>query len=349
MIMKKSLFLFVILALTAVSGFSQADLQPAAIVNLIRSEPITVRQLRTEVDRMGRAARQTLTQAQRMEVLDVMINERLAVQGAERDRITVTESELNQQLQQLRSALGQQMGRAPTDAEFDQALRAESGMEPAAFREQLRRQMIVQKYLFSQKEDLISSIRTPTEAEILQQYNLARSQFVRPDTVRFSMIQVPYGPDAASRTRARELAESLAREIGSNATKFDEVAARSAAPNSGFVAGDGGFLPRNHEAQSVVGADFMNTAFSLRQGEVSRLIEGTPGFQIIKVTENYSMRNLELDDILILGTRITVRDQIGQVMLQERQQLILAQASQELIAELRAAANIQVFERNLNW
>jgi parvulin-like peptidyl-prolyl isomerase len=207
----------------------------------------------------------------------------------------------------------------------------------------------VQKYLFTQKETLINSVRMPTEAEILEQFNLARSQFVRPETVRFSMIQVPYGPDAVSRVRARELAESLVREIGNSTSKFDEVAARSQAPNSGFVAGDGGFLPRNHEAQAVVGADFINIAFNLRQGDVSRLIEGTPGFQIIKVTENYSMRNLELDDILILGTRITVREQIAQVMMQERQQRILGQASEELISELRAAGSVQVHERNLNW
>ena len=347
--MKRLFLLFVLTALVAVSGFSQADLQPVAIVNLIRSEPITVRQLRNEVEGMQRATGQTLTQAHRVEVLDAMINERLAIQAAERDRITVTENELNQQIQQLRNVLTQQLGRPPTDTEFSQAVRNETGLDVNTFREQLRRQMIVQKYLFFKKESLINSVRAPTEVEINEQYNLARSQFVRPETVRFSMIQVPYGPDAASRTRARELAESLVREINSNASRFDEVAARSQAPNSGFIAGDGGFLPRNHEAQAVVGVEFMNVAFGLRQGEVSRLIEGNPGFQIIKVTENYSMKNLELDDILMLGTRITVRDQIGQAILQERNQSVLTRASQELIAELREVANIQVFERNLNW
>jgi len=163
------------------------------------------------------------------------------------------------------------------------------------------------------------------------------------------MIQVPYGPDAASRTRARELAESLVREIGNSTSRFDEVVARSQAPNSGFIAGDGGFIPRNHEAQAVVGADFINTAFNLRQGEVSRLIEGTPGFQIIKVTENYTMKTLELDDIIQLGSRMTVRDFIGRNMLSERQQAILAQASRELVTELRAGRSFQVMERNLNW
>jgi parvulin-like peptidyl-prolyl isomerase len=209
--------------------------------------------------------------------------------------------------------------------------------------------MIVQKYLMSKKESLIQSIKTPTENDIRSQYNLARSQFVRPETVRFSMIQVPYGPDAASRTKAKTLADSLVREIGSNPAKFDEVVARGQAPNSNYQSGDGGFLPRNHEAQAIVGQEFMTVAFGLKQGEVSKLMEGVPGYQIIKITESYTMKNLELDDIFRLGTRITVREQIGNILLNESQQTVLAQASKELITELRAGRTFQVFEKNLAW
>jgi len=348
--MKRTIFLVILGSLIAVSGFSQADLQPAAIVNLIRSEPITVRQVRTEVERMEKSAGRVLTQSERVQVLDVIINERLAIQAAERDRITVTENEVNQQIQQLRSAMAQQIGRQPTDAEFNQAVREQNnGMDMQAFREQLRRQMIVQKYLMAKKENIFNSIKTPTEDEIRTQYNLLRAQFVRPETVRFSMILIPYGADAASRVRAKELADRLSREIGSNPTRFDEVAARGQAPNSGYQAGDAGFLPRNLEAQSAVGQEFLNAAFSLKQGEVSRLLEGGPGYQIIKITENYEMKNLDMYDILQLGTRITVRDYIGQALLSERQQAALKQATEELVAELRAGRTFQVFERNLNW
>jgi len=347
--MKRTLFLLILASLVAAAGFSQADLQPAATVNLTKSEPITVKQLRTEVERMEKTAGRALTQNERAQVLDVIINERLVIQAAERDKVTVTENEVNQQIQQLRGGMAQQIGRQPTEAEFAQAVRNESGMELAAFREQLRRQLIIQKYLMTKKENLINSIRAPTEEEVRAQYNLLRAQFVRPETVRFSMIQVSYGPDAASRTKAKTLADSLIKEIGSNPSKFDEVAARSQAPNSGFQAGDAGFMPRNMEAQSVVGQEFINIAFNLKQGEVSRLIEGAVGYQIIKVTENYAMKNLELDDIFQLGTRSTVKDYIRQVLLAERQQAIIAQASQELISELRTGKTFQIFEKNLTW
>jgi parvulin-like peptidyl-prolyl isomerase len=243
----------------------------------------------------------------------------------------------------------QAIGRQPTDAEFATAVRNETGLDVPAFREQLRKQLIIQKYLLSKKQGILESIKVPTDDDIQNAYNLTRSQFVRPQTVRFSMIQVNYGSDAAAKAKAKELAERLSREIGSSPAKFDEVALRGQAPNSGYQAGDGGYLPRNPEAQQIVGAEFITTAFNLKQGEVSKLIEGGRGYQIIKVTETYDMKNLEPDDIFQLGTRITVRDYIGNSLLQQRQQEILAQASQELVTELRAGKTFQVFEKNLVW
>ena len=347
--MKRAIFVAFLCFLATVSGFAQADLQPAALVNLIRTEPITVRQLRSEVVRLETANGRLLTQAERLQVLDLIINERLALQAAERDRVIVTENEVNQQMQQFRNSMAQQLGRQPSDAEFAQAIREQRSLDIPSFREETRKQMIVQKYLMSKKGELINSITAPTEDEIIAEYNLLRTQLVRPQTVRFSMIQVPYGSDAASRTRARELANRLVQEIGSNPSKFDEVAARSVAPNSGYQAGDAGYLPLNPEARNVVGHNFLNVAFSLTQGQVSGLIEGLQGFQIIKVTENYAERSLQLDDIFQLGARITVREYIRQALLSQRQQAILAQASQELVTELRAGRSFQVFENNVNW
>jgi len=347
--MKRTIFITVFCFLAAVSGFAQVDLQPAATVNLIRTEAITVRQLRSDVERRQSVMGRALTQAERLQVLDLMINERLVLQAAERDRITVTENELNQKMQEHRSSMAQSIGRQPTDTEFAQEIMAQTGFDLPSFREETRRQLIVQKYLLTKKADLINSIRAPTDEEIAAEYNIRRTQFIRPQTVRFSMIQVPYGPDAASKERARTLANSLYREIGSSPSRFDEVAARSAVPNSGYQAGDAGYLPLTVEARDALGSNFLNIAFSLSQGQVSTLIEGVQGFQIIKVTENYEERRLELHDIAQLGTNVTVRAYLGQYLLSLRQQEIVTRASQELVAELRAGRTFQIFENNLNW
>jgi parvulin-like peptidyl-prolyl isomerase len=347
--MKRRVLLILFSFFVAVFGFAQTDLQPAAIVNLTRSEPITVKQLRTEIERVEKSTRRTLSDKERRDVLDALINERLAIQAAERDKITVSENEVTQQINQLKNQMVQALGRQPTDAEFAAAVKNETGLELSAFRDQARRQLTTQKYLMSKKQSSFENIKAPTDAEITSAYNLTKSSFVRPDTVRFSMIQIEYGSDAASKAKAKELADRLIKEIGSSPSKFDEVVLRGQSPNSGYQAGDGGYLPRNMEAAQVVGQDFITTAFNLKQGEVSRLMEGIRGYQIIKVTETYAQKNLELDDIFQLGSRVTVRNYIGNSLLQERQMEALKKATEELVAELRANKTFQIFDKNLTW
>ncbi|MDR2952509.1 MAG: peptidylprolyl isomerase [Treponema sp.] len=347
--MKRALFLIIAASFLTVAGFAQADLQPVAIVNLVRSEPITMKHLRAEVETTKKAAGRELTQSERQQVLDKMINERLILQAAERDKISITENEVNQRQQQYRSLMAQRGGRQPTDAEFAQAIKEETGFDLPAFREQLRRQMIAEKYIMTKKESLFASIKVPAEEDIRSAYELAKKNFTRDDTVRVSMIMVPYGQDAAAKTKARELADKLSREINSNPSKFDDVSLRAQAPASGYQAGDAGYLPHNAQAQQLVGKEFVDTAFSLQQGAVSKIIEGKDGYQIIKITETYGMKFLELDDIAQLGTRVTVRDYIGNSILQQRQASVVAQATQELVNELRAGKTFQVIESNLKW
>jgi len=364
--MKRIVYFVLLFPCLAVTVFAQADLQPAAIVRLTRSEPITVRQLRTEMEKLAwqelaQLARRVPPQAevsraalnstmeQRRQVLDMMINERLVLQAAERDRITVSENDLNQQLQQLKTQMAQIIGHIPSDDEFALAVKNETGQDFPVFRETMRRQSIVQRYLTTKKEAVFRSVSEPTEAEILNLYNLSRADFVRPDTVRFSMVQIPYGPDAASRASARRLADNLAREIGTDPANFDAVVLRANTPNSGFEAAVGGFLPRNIQAQQVTGPQFMETAFNLRQGQVSGLIEGPQAYHFIKVTETYAQVNLGIDDVFDLASRMTVRQFIHGNMIQQRQQEAIARATQELIGELRTGNPFDIMENNLNW
>jgi len=350
----KRIYLSVVLSsIIMAPAVAQAGFQPAAVVNLTKSEPITVAQLRAEVERLEAALGQPLSREQRREVLDAMINERLVLQAAERDRVTISDNELNQHINQLRAQMAQAMGgRQPTDAEFAAEVRSQTGLDMATFREQSRRQLIQQSYLFTQKRAMFDAITAPTETEIAAMFNLTRSQFVRPDTVRLSMIQVPFGADAAARTRARQKIDELYREIGNSAAKFNDVVARSQTANSGFVGGDFGYMPRNLDAAQRVGQDFVNLAFSLKVGDISRVFEGPPGsgFQIIMVTESHSMRSLELGDILQPGTPITVRAYIADALMQERQMSVLTEAVEALHSELRSGGrSFQVFEANLNW
>ena len=350
--MKRIALCVLFFAFCAVFGFTQSDLQPAAIVKLTKSEPITVKQFRTEVERMEKGMGRTLTESEKKQVLDAMIDERLVLQAAERDKITVAESEVNQQIQQLKDGLSQQAGRQITDAEFARAIREETGQDMPAFREQSRKQLIIRNYLLAKKQHLFENMKEPTEAEIQDKYKMTEVQFIRPETVRLSYIGVPFGPD---KIKAKELADKLYRDVGSNSSKFNEVALKGQIANSGYQSGDAGYLPRRPEVQAIYGEDFIRTAFALRLDEVSKMMEISgggqfSGFVFVKATESYTRKFLDLDDIYQLGIPMTVREYIRYALFQEKQQTVIAQATEEIRTDLRSGGkSFEIFNRNLGW
>jgi parvulin-like peptidyl-prolyl isomerase len=352
--MKQFISLALIFFAISTAVFAQTDLQPAAIVRLTKSEAITVKQFRTEVDNFQKSSGQVLSREQQRQLLDSMIDRKLIMQAADRDRLLVTENEVNQQIQQYRTSLSQQLGKQATEAEFATAIRQQTGMEIPAFKEQIRQQMVLQKYILTKKDALIKTLKEPSETDIVNFYNMNKAQFIRPDTVRFSMIQIRFVDqagrvDTSAKTKAKDLGDRLIREIGSNPSKFDEAVTKGQAPSAGYQAGDGVYLERTAQSQQRVGTDFINIAFGLKQSEVSRLIESPTAYHIIKVTGTYEQKFLILDDILQLGTSVTVRQYIANGLYQQRQQELLDQATKEVSTELRKGNPFQIYENNLTW
>jgi parvulin-like peptidyl-prolyl isomerase len=199
----------------------------------------------------------------------------------------------------------------------------------------------------SKKQSVFQAIKAPTEAEIRNHYNLIKSELTRPDTVRLSLIQVHYGSDGASKARAKELVERLNRDIGSDASKFDEAVIRAQAQGSGYQ-GTERTLGRNIQNLQMVGEEFMNTAFSIKQGEVSNIIEGPAAYQIIKVRDSYPQKSLELDDVYQIGTSITVREFISNGLAQTYLSEARERALKELSDELRKGNPFRIIEASLN-
>jgi parvulin-like peptidyl-prolyl isomerase len=316
------------------------------MVNLIRQEPITVRALKTELAPLEQARGQPYTVAERRAALDELVNQRLIIQAAERDRISVSEGEIDTA---LKDYLAQQYGRPLTDAEYAQALR-QSGANAATARQQISRQLLMQKYLMSKKQPQISAVKEPTDEEIIRWYNLHKASLVRPDMVRLNLISIPYGTDSAAKAKARETATRLAQEIGNSPIKFDEVALRGQVSDAGYVSTRGFYVGRTPEAQQATGETFLTIAFSLKQGEVSPLIENEIAYQFIKVTEIYPQKNLELNEVMDPANPVTVRQYIRQGLMTERTQQVLNQALNEVVEELRKGRNtVTVYEQYLNW
>jgi parvulin-like peptidyl-prolyl isomerase len=343
--MKRFGFFFLVGMVCAGMIFAQNEMQTVATVRLTKTEPITVKQLQNQVTLMEAQAKRPLTVDEKNQVLDALINQRLVLQAAERDKVTVSDGELTQQINRIRASLAQNAGRQPTDAEFTQAIRSQYNLDMPTFREEVRRQLLMERYLVAKNPGLLDEPVAPTAREIQDFYDLNKSSLVRPDTVRLSLIQVPFGEDKAG---AKSLTDGLVREIGTNPAKFDEVALRQGR-EAGFVAGDAGYLPKNPQGEQVVGPVVLRTAFSMKQGQVSGLIEGLRAYQILKVTESYEQKQLTLDDVLDLESKMTVRQYINAGITQNKQVTAIAQAQQDLYDELRKGNPFTIDRRYLPW
>jgi parvulin-like peptidyl-prolyl isomerase len=342
--MKRFGFFFMIGVLSVGMVFAQNEMQTVATVRLTKTEPITVKQLQNQVALMETQAQRPLTVDEKNQVLDSLINQRLVLQAAERDKITVSDGELSQQVNRIRTSLAQNLGRQPTDAEFTQAIRSQYNLDMPTFREEVRRQLVMERYLLSRNQGLTAAI-VPTAAEIQDFYDLNKASLVRPDTVRVSLIQVPFGEDKA---KAKVLIDNLAREIGTAPAKFDEVALRQGR-EAGFAAGDAGYLPKNPQGEQLVGPNVLKTAFSLKQGQVSGAIEGVRAYQILKVTESYEQKQLVLDDVIDLESKMTVRQYITEGLAQSKQVAAISRAQQELFDELRKGNPFTIDRRYVPW
>jgi parvulin-like peptidyl-prolyl isomerase len=343
--------------LSAQLGF---ETQPVAIVRLSRSQPVSVKEFKDYVNWMNLSRRNSqdaseqapLSADERRKILDTISNQLLACQAAEKDNITVTDKEISQavdeELKPLLEAMTQRLGRVPSDTELDNELRTQTGMGRAGFKEQIRRSLLTNRYLQVKKQALFQSVKPPTDAEIQKIYDevkgksLLEGGFLRPDTIRIKMIWIP--PANGDRAKALEKANQLLKQIGGDAGKFDEVVDDSRKPNSGYMGGDGPYLYKNEQVRAAMGIDFYDTAFRLKQGEVSKLLERPDGYYIIKVTETLRQKTLALEDVYRLEDprRTTVKNYIYMSEAQKRQLEAYEKASLELVADLKKQGSVEI-------
>jgi len=357
--MKRFVMVLSVFLAVSVLAFGQIELQPVAIVRLSKTEQISVKQFKEYVSWLTIAkvmstqnANAKLTDEEKRLALDELGNQFLACQASEQEKIAVTDREINQYFDQsmknFSQSLAQMLGRNPSDAEVDTELRNRTGMSRASFKELMKRTLLTENYLKVKKQSLFDGIKQPTEAEIQTVYNEARGKsifengFVRPDTARVRMLMVPIN-NPGEKTAAQNTANNLIRQIGNDPSRFDEAVRDYQKPGSGYLSGDG-FVYKDDRVRQAMGANFVDTVFGLKQGEVSKLVERPDGFYIVKVIETYRAKTLALDDIYNLEDPrgVTVRQTISAAEMQRRFMAALQQASEELVSELRKKGTFEV-------
>ena len=320
--------------------------KPVAIVRLTETVNIGQRELRTQIRLLEEQLGRDLGASDRREVLDAQIGEVLINQAAARQDIRVTQEEINQAIQSQRQSLG----RPVTDEQFRNFIGEQLGLNWNEYVQQITQRLIQEKYVVENRREMIQNVEPPTDAEIRNFYDENATQFTNPAMVRFNQLFIDTRNQGdAQVTAGRRKAEELRGRLRSGQATFQELMNESL-DDAGYSGGDFGFLLRTDEqARSLLGRGFVESVFSLEEGEISGVIESNIGFHIVQITNRRSPRVLGLNDPVLPGRNVTVRNQIENYLMNQQQQRNFQRAVDEVINELREEAEVQLFEENLDW
>ncbi|PAB57639.1 peptidylprolyl isomerase [Anaeromicrobium sediminis] len=199
----------------------------------------------------------TFLEAVEENVLEKMINDEVIKRYMEKEKIQITDEEVQKEYEQYKESIGK-------DQDFNEFLK-ENDMDEEFVKEQ-----VIRSGLYAKKfqEKVIAD--TSLDDEKLKKYYDENSATYNIEQVRARHILV------SEEDKAKEILEKLkaGEDFAALATEFSKD------PGSATKGGDLGFFPKG-----VMVPEFEQTAFSLKPGEISDLVKTQFGYHIIKVEE----------------------------------------------------------------
>lgn len=359
--MKKIFISLTLLFAVLGSVFSQADLQPLAVVKVNKSETITLRQLKARVELYQKQNNiASFTVDQKKEILAAMIDEKLVVQAAQKSGLNITDSQVNQYFLQNISA---QIGKQVTEAEFteivkqqtglslDKYIEKQVGMNVTDYKNHLKNQLLAQQYVLQQKQSEISKA-APSDEEIRASFELNKSSFVQNDMLKLFLVVFP---KSANAEKSRTEAQKMLDELKAKKTSFDKIKSKMAETKT-YQSGDLLISKSAQHAQQLgISYNELIELFNKENGFVSNLNETGDNFQFYVVRQKYSAKMLGLSDVVQPETTITVYDYIKSNLTQQKQSQALITAVQEITKSLDTPENVdrkkkgEALDKLLNW
>jgi parvulin-like peptidyl-prolyl isomerase len=338
-----------LISMLAFIGLSVAGAQttidkPAATIKLTRMEVISVRQLQSDVDKLEKTTGTKFDAAKINQVLDARINSMLFLQYCDKEKIFVSDAEVNNALASMKANLGQNA----TDADLAASLRANGVfVDPMVY---VKQRLLFQTYAQTHKAaELKAAMIPPTADEILKAYDLAKASLVRPDTERVSVLYIDTrGKSDVDIKKAHDLITSMSTTLKSNPSKFDEYVLRSG-DSAGYKAISSMYVEKTSQSLSVYGQDFFDAVFRLKPNDISPVIESPTGLRIVRANEFLPQKQLSLTDTVPGNPNATVQDFLSYQLSVEKEQKFMDKLESDLIVQLRKDATIKVFTENLNF
>ena len=211
--------------------------------------------------------------------LEQLVNTKLAISLAKKKKIEINEDELNAKVETIRSYF-------ETEDDFLKALQTK-GTNQSEFEREIREQMLAQKLI--EKEVASKIIITPADLQELYKKNKEKLNTPPKAKVRGILLSKTGDENEDIKTfdKARDVLKRARR-----GNDFAELAIEYSEGPYSKNGGDMGFIPPGQllkELDQVI--------FSLKEGDVSDVVETHMGYHIFKVEGVETSRALKFDEV----------------------------------------------------
>lgn len=344
---KKNIILAVLVLFTA-NLFAQTAIdKPVAMVKLTKMDVITVKKLAYNISLYEQRTKRKLSLPEKEQILETLINQILVFQAAERDNVLVSDDQV---LQVGMGQLQQQIGRRLTEEQYKQIIKDQTGMDYSVYKEEIRKQLILEKYVSEKKKDFILQVATPNTEEIQLFYRENEQKFINPEMIKVSHVFLATrGLSPEDKAEKKKLADQVLQKYNAGDSTFEELVRDNTEDKQSLVRdGDlGSYLDRSEQNISAFGRSFIDAVFSMKLDTEVRLLESSQGYHIVKVTQHRDKRFLNLDDQISPVQTQTVREYIKNYLGMQKQQEAFQMAANDVVAELSEQADIQRFTDNI--
>ncbi len=330
---------------------AQASLyQQLAVVKITDTEVVTVKEVKDIVDTQEKEAGRKLTPQERAQTYETIINQKLILQAAKKAGVTVSASELDeaflanisQQLNLPRVYSEKELNdlvMANKKMSFAEFVKDQTGMGVEEVKTQIiRPDLIWRRYLLSQNQQELQKI-SATDKEIRDYYELNKTQFIRPDSLKMFLVAVPKENDPQG---ARVKLEGLLKDVKSGKKTIEQMRRDGQNPKeAGYGAGDLYLMKvQQHAAQLGVSYEELLKIFDGDLNKPSEIMDAGQVLQFYIVLEKYPFKALEISDVVRPESTQTIYETIRALVTQTKQLQFLEQKRQETIKSLNTPENV---------
>ena len=216
----------------------------------------------------------------KQEILDQLITDILLEEFIDKQGLVVAPEEIEREVNQVRNNI---TGNQKDAVQTLENVLASIGSNIGEFKRGIKHSLALEKYFNNKLDD-----------KTLEKYFDGNRSLFNGESVKVSHILIDTRNMKIQEeiSSALEQIKSIKREIDRGAV-FDEMAKKYSNCPSSQNGGDLGFIQR----KGNLAKSFLDTAFSLRTGQVSEPVQTEYGYHLIKVTEKKEGANIKFGDV----------------------------------------------------